>query len=56
MKPTNPGSYKKKSTKIVQPYNCHCTIESFDSSKKGNLQIFQNHRKQGKIDIIVFHF
>ena len=44
-------SPKKNSTKIGQPYNCHRTKQSFDSSNKANLWVFQNHRKQGKINI-----
>ena len=54
MKRTTPGSHQKKLTKIGQPYICHRKKESFDSSIKGNLQVFQNHRKQAKIKV-VFH-
>ena len=33
---------------------CHRTKESFDSSIDCNLQVFQNHTKQAKINV-VFH-
>ena len=55
MKPTNRGSHQKKSTKIGQAYIRHRTKETFDSSIKANLRVFQNHRKQPKT-IIVLHF
>ena len=55
MKRNTPGSHqKKKSTKIGQPYICQRTKESFNSLIDGNLQVFQYHRKQAKINI-VFH-
>ena len=37
-----------------QPYICHWTKESFDSSIDGYLRVFQNHRKQAKNNV-VFH-
>ena len=40
--------------KMRAPYICHQTKENFESSMNGNLQVFQNHRKQAKIDVI-FH-
>ena len=43
---------KKKSTKIGQPYICQRIKESFDSSIKGNLWVFQNHTKQAKIKVV----
>ena len=54
MKRTTPGSHKKNSTKIGQPYICQQTKESYDSSIKGNLTVFQNHRNQAKINVF-FH-
>ena len=56
MKRTPPGSHQKNSTKIGQPYICQQTKESFHSSIKGNLQVFQNHRKQAKINVFFYHF
>ena len=44
------------STKIGQPDNCHQANKSFDSSIKANLQVYQNHRKQAKINIVFYHF
>ena len=55
MKLTTPGSHRKNSTKIGQPYICHRTKECFDLSIKGNLGVFPNRRKQAKINI-VSHF
>ena len=55
MKHTTYGSHQKNSTKIGQPYICQGTKESFDSSINGKLQVFQNHRKQGKNNVL-FHF
>ena len=49
-----PWESPKKSTKIGQPYICHRTKEIFDSLIKGNVRVFQNHRKQAKINDI-FH-
>ena len=46
------GATKKKSTKIGPPYICQRTKESFNSSIKGNLQVFQNHAKQAKIKVV----
>ena len=40
--------------KIGQPYNFHLTKQCFDSSKKANLRVFQNNRKQAKVNV-VFH-
>ena len=52
-----PWSHQKnKSTKISQPYICQPTKESFNSSINGNLQVFQNHRKQAKINVVFHHF
>ena len=48
MKPTSSGSHQNFLTKIGQPYIYHPTKESFDSSIKANLRVFQNHRKQAK--------
>ena len=48
------GVTKRNSTKIGQPYICHRTKESFNSSKKCNLRVFPNHTKQAKINVI-FH-
>ena len=56
MKRTTPGSHKKISTKIGQPYNCQRTKESFNSSIKGNLPVFQNHSKQAKNNVILNPF
>ena len=56
MKHTTPGSHQKKSTKIGQPYICQPTKESFDSSINGNSRVFQNHRKQAKINAVFHHF
>ena len=57
MKPTTPGSHQKKSTKIIgQPYICQRTKECFYLLIKANLQVFQNHRKQAKIDIVFYCF
>ena len=56
MKPTTPGSHPKNSTKIGQPYICRQTKECFDLSIKANLRVFQNHRKQVKINNIVYRF
>ena len=55
MKTTTPGP-QKNSTKICQTYICLLTKECFDSSIKGNLQVFQNHRKQAKIKVVFHHF
>ena len=54
MKPTTPalGVNKKNLTEIGKPYICQRTKECFDLSILANLQIFQNHRKQTKINII----
>ena len=49
-------SPKKDSTKIGQPYICQRTNESFNSSINGNLQVFQNHSKQAKINVVFHHF
>ena len=49
MKRTTPGSHQKKSTKISQPYICQRIKEKLDSSLRGNLRVFQNHRNQAKI-------
>ena len=54
MKRTTPGSHQKNSTKKGQPYICQQTKESFDSSIKGNLQVFRNHKKQAEIKVF-FH-
>ena len=56
MKRTTPGSHQKNLTKIGQPYIYQQTKESFDSSINGNLRGFQNHRKQGKINDVFYHF
>ena len=56
MKRSTPGSHQKNLTKIGQPYICHRTRESFHSSIKGNLQVFQNHRRQTKINVVFHHF
>ena len=56
MKRTTLGSYQKKWTKIGQPFICQRTKESFNSSMKGKLRVFQNHRKQGKINGFFHHF
>ena len=56
MKPTTPGSHQKNWTKIGQPYICQRTKEIFDSSKKGSLRVFQNYRKQAKINIVSHYF
>ena len=56
MKRTTPWSHPKKSTKIGQPYICHGSKENFDSSIKGNLQVFQNYTKQAKINVVFHHF
>ena len=45
-------SGKKKSTKIGQRNIRQRRKESLDSSIKGNLRVFQNHRKQAKINVI----
>ena len=55
MRPTTPGSHQKNSTKIGLAYNCHRAKQSFDSSNKAKLRIFQNHRKRLKTNV-VFHF
>ena len=55
MKLTTPWSHQKHSTKIIQPYICHRTKEAFDLSINANFRVFQNHRKQAKINIVVFH-
>ena len=52
MKRTTSWSHQTNSTKIGQPYICHQTKESFHSSIKGNLRIFQNHRKQAKNNVV----
>ena len=49
-------SPKKNSTKIGQPYICQRTKESFNLLINGNLQVFQNRRKQGKINVVFHHF
>ena len=49
-------SQKKNSTKIGQPYIFQWTKECFDLWKKANLQVFQSHRKQAKINIVFHHF
>ena len=51
-----PWESPKKSTKIGQPYICQQTKECFYLSIKANLQVFQNHRKQAKINIIFIVF
>ena len=56
MKRTTPGSHKIFFTKIGQPYICQRTKESFDSSIKGNLQVFQSHRKQVKFNVFFHRF
>ena len=55
-KPNTPGSHQKYSNKIGQPYNCHQTKARFESSIKANLRVFQNHRKQAKINIVFYRF
>ena len=47
-----PKNHQKNSAKIGQPYNCHQTKQSFDSTIKANLWVFQNHRKQAKINVV----
>ena len=56
MKLTTPGSHKKNSTKIGQPYICQQTKESFNSPIDGNLGVFQDHRKQAKTNVVFYHF
>ena len=58
MKCTTLGVTKKNSTKMGQPYICQQTEESLvlDSSIKGKLRVFQNHRKQAKISVVFHHF
>ena len=56
MKRTPPGSHQKNSTKIGQPYICQQIKEVFNSSIDGNLQIFQNHKKQANINVIFHNF
>ena len=56
MKRTTHGGRQKKSTKIGQPYIYHRTKESFDSLIKGNLRVFQNHRKQAEINGVFSSF
>ena len=51
-----PWESPKKLTKIGQPYICHQTKGSFDSLIKCNLQVFQNHTKQAKINVVFHHF
>ena len=43
-------------TKIGQPYIFHQTRESLDSSIKGNMQVFQNHKKEAKIKVAFHNF
>ena len=54
MRRTTLGSHQNNSIKIGQPYICQRKKESLDSSIKGNLRVFQNHRKQAKTNV-VFH-
>ena len=56
MKLTTLGSHQKNLTKIGQPYICQQTKESLDSLIKGKLQVFQNHKKQAKINVVLHHF
>ena len=58
MKRTTPalGVTQKNSTKIGQPYIFKQTKETFNSSINGNLRVFQNHRKQAKINVIFHRF
>ena len=56
MKPITHGTHQKKLAKTGEPCNCHRAIKHFESSIKGNLRFFQNHRKQGKINIVFCHF
>ena len=49
-------SPKKNSTKIGQTYICQQTKESLNTSTHGNLQAFQNHRKQAKMNDIFIRF
>ena len=49
-------SPKKNSTKMGQPYICQRTKESCNSSINGNLRVFQNHKKQAKINVVFHHF
>ena len=56
MKPSTPGSQQIFVTEIGPSYICQRTKESFDSSIKANFRVFQNHRKQAKIDIIFYCF
>ena len=50
------GVTPKNSTKIGQPYNYHRTRERFVSSIIAKLRIFQNHRRQAKINTYCFSF
>ena len=56
MKSSTPGSHQKFLTKIGQPCICHQTKEIFDLWIKANMQVFQNQRKQAKIDIVLYRF
>ena len=51
-----PWKSPKNSTKIGQPYIYQRTKKCFDLSIKANLQAFQNHRKQAKININFYCF
>ena len=50
------GVTKNVLTKIGQPYICQRTKESFKSSIKGNLRVFQIHRKQAKNNVVSHSF
>ena len=52
MKRSTPGSHQKNLLKLVNPTFATEQKESFDSSMKGNLRVFQNHRKQAKINVV----
>ena len=56
MKRTTPGNNQKNLTKIGQPNICQRTKKSFNSSINGNLRVFQDHRKQAKINVVFHHF
>ena len=51
-----PWESPKKSILINQHYICQRTKESFNSLIKGNLGVFQNHRKQAKNNVVFHHF
>ena len=48
--------WESLNTIIGLPYICQRTKKNFNSSINGNLRVFQNHRKQAKINVVFHRF